>query len=987
MVKFLRICIVTLYGLFLFNALIAAQKNGTPKDVEPVNINNIDILVDLATKVYYKTPERSLQYAETALDIARKNHDQTSEAKALKVIGDIYCKLDYDRLSLPFYSKALEILTRKGLTQNMGELYIRIGDVYYLLNKNDSARSFYQKGFNLYQSIKNKPGLATSYLKLGNTFWYSTNYDKALAYYLNSLSLFEHLNNKKGIAKVYNNIGTLYTVLDDYPKALQYLEKSLQYYSDFDDSENLSELYFRLGSVHQKVKNYDLAINYLDLAKSLFDSLHIVRKSAYVSKLQAQIYFANGKSEKAIQMALSALATFAKYQFEWGMAETSNDLGEYYLGIQDFEKSQHYFKDALKYSKDLKSWELLKTSYLNLSNYNFQRGDYKNAYDNFKQFQVFNDSVLNLEKSARIAELQAKYETNKKEMELLEKTDQINKSNELIRKQKVHIYLFGSGIVIILLMSFALFRQYKLIENKGRKIEIINEKLDLRVKERTSALRLTQFSIEQAADPIFWIDAQGKFIYVNNSACNTLGYSKNELFEKKIYDIIPKFDFSDWCDFWDINKQDGSLSVETTFKKYNASEFPVEIILNYIFHEDREYAFAFVRDISDRKQKEENLRNAKEKAEEADKLKSAFLANMSHEIRTPMNAIIGFSDMLLNEDFEQEEKQEFANIIKSSGDTLLKLIDDIIDISLIEAGQLKLHKGEFNLATLLKEIHRFFIEEKNRLNKTNLEIRLLPSKMDEKIFIPVDKIRFRQVLTNLIGNALKFTDSGYIEIGYVSGDAGILSLYVKDTGIGIPSDKVKHVFERFNKLNDAKRLYSGTGLGLTISKKIVEQMGGNLEVESNLGEGSRFFFTVPFFLNQQSDDHREPSPDSTSVIDWKTKNILIVEDVESNYQYLEVLLKKTGIQIKWAKDGDEAMKFCEMVNPDVILMDIQLPNKSGYEITADILLQYPSIPIIAQTAYAFSDEKEKILKAGCVEYLTKPLNSELLISTIKKYIS
>lgn len=986
MSKIIVICFAILNSIFFSVTEIYCQKPTLKKLDESININNIDILIDLATKVYIKTPDRSLQYAETALSIARKNHDQISEAKALKVIGDIYCKLDYDRLSLPFYTKALEIFQHKGFAQNIADMYLRIGDIYYLFNKNDSARNFYTKGFQVFQTNKNQIGLANSYLKLGNTFWYSTNYDKALEYYLSSLSIFESLGNKNGIAKVYNNIGTLYTILGDHRRALQYLEKSLQFYSDFEDSENLSELYFRLGAVHQQVKNYDLAINYLDLSKSLFDSLHVVRKSAYVNKVKAQIYFAKGEPQKAIELAQNALAVFTRYDYFWGMAEASNDLGEFYAGVQNFDKAILYFKQALKVSKEIKSWELLKSTDLNLSEYYSSKGEFKNAYDYYRMYQVYNDSVLNMEKNSRIAELQAKYETNKKELELLEKTDQINKSNELIRKQKFHLYLFGSGIVLILLLSFALYRQYKLIEKKGKRIESINEKLDLRVKERTSALRLTQFSIEQAADPIFWIDAFGKFIYVNNSACKTLGYSKKDLFSKRIYDIIPKFELNDWNDFWDINKQDGSLIVETVFHDSNLKTFPVEIILNYIFHEDKEYALAFVRDISDRKQKEENLRKAKEKAEEADKLKSAFLANMSHEIRTPMNAIIGFSDMLLHEEFESEEKQEFANIIKSSGDTLLKLIDDIIDISLIEAGQLKIYKGEFNLSNLMKEVNRFFQEEKNRVHKPQLEIKLLATDIHKKIMISLDQIRFRQVLTNLIGNALKFTDQGKIEFGYNLIDNNILSVFVRDTGIGIQIDKVDHIFERFNKLNDDKRLYGGTGLGLTISKKLVEQMGGNLKVESQYGKGSYFYFKIPYHLEAELPDKHKSGIQSQDLKSWIDKKLLIVEDVESNFRYLEVLLKKTGINIIWAKNGDEAMSLCAQNSLNLILMDIQLPNRSGYEITEEILKLYPNIPIIAQTAYAFSDEKEKILQAGCIEYLSKPLSAETLINTIQKFI-
>ena len=207
---------------------------------------------------------------------------------------------------------------------------------------------------------------------------------------------------------------------------------------------------------------------------------------------------------------------------------------------------------------------------------------------------------------------------------------------------------------------------------------------------------------------------------------------------------------------------------------------------------------------------------------------------MSHEIRTPMNAILGFSDLLIGEDITQAEKQEFANIIKSSTDTLLKLIDDIIDISLIDAGQLKMHKTNFQLNKTLKEINRFYQEEKIRIQKSHLDIRLNESTFNDQITLNTDLVRFRQIVTNLVGNAIKFTDHGYIEIGYVKGTDKV-RIYVRDSGIGIPTEKIPMIFERFRKHNDSGKLYGGTGLGLAISKKMVEQMGGSISAASEIG--------------------------------------------------------------------------------------------------------------------------------------------------------
>lgn len=463
-------------------------------------------------------------------------------------------------------------------------------------------------------------------------------------------------------------------------------------------------------------------------------------------------------------------------------------------------------------------------------------------------------------------------------------------------------------------------------------------------------------------------------------------FTKDEFLQNNITSIIPKFTVAEWNDIWETIRTEGSLVTELNFNKKNQETFPVELALNYIKHENKEYAFAFIRDITDRKQKEENLRKAKEKAEESDKLKSAFLANMSHEIRTPMNAILGFSDLLLGENLSYDNKQEFIDIIKSSAATLLKLIDDIIDISLIDAGQLKMNKSNFQLNSLLKEINRFYQEEKIRLLKPYIDIHLNESTFNDHITLYTDPVRFRQIITNLIGNALKFIEKGYIEIGYIKGPDKV-KIYIKDTGIGIPANKIQYIFERFNKLSDnISKLYSGTGLGLAISKKMVEQMGGDISAASEVGKGSIFWFTIPYELDTDASELIINQLKNTATYQWENKTLLVVEDVESNYFYLEVVLKKSKINIHWAKDGKEAIDFCKSSCPDIILMDIQLPIIDGYAVTREILSIYPNVPIIAQTAYAFTNERQNIFKAGCVDCLTKPIDSEILLQTLKKYI-
>jgi PAS domain S-box-containing protein len=947
-------------------------------------INNIEILTGLAEKVYITNTERSLQYAQTALKIAQNNHDKLYEAKVLTTIGDIYRKSDFDPFAIPFYSRAIAISKELKSTQMEAENSLLLGDVFYKINNIDSASVYYNRSIRLFTTINNKAGMAKASIHLGNTFWYEAGYDKALELYLKALDINEKIHNKTGITEVNTNIGSLYTLLGDNKKALKYFRKAMALINDFENAESISNFYYRFGNAFAHIKQYDSAFYYYTSARSILDSLHLERKSGYIYRSISFIHFKRGNIEQAIKNAKIALSKFETRDYYYGKASIYNDLANYYLKQEDYTNSLIFLEKGFKLSKEIKSIELLKSYYLSFSEYYSAKEMYKKALDYHKLYQQMNDSVLNKEKNSRIAEFQTKYETNKNIQELMAKTEENSRNLEQIKRQRRNLYLFGVGIIVICVLTIILFYQYKLLKNSQIRINHINQDLDQRVKERTAELQLTQYSIEHAADPIFWLNKNGNFIFANLAACTFLEFTKEEFQKGNITSIVPKFTTTEWDDIWDIIKMEGSLVIELNFQKKDHSVFPVEIALNFIAHEKKEYAFAFIRDISDRKQKEENLRKAKEKAEEADKLKSAFLANMSHEIRTPMNAILGFSDLLIADDITQDEKNEFASIIKSSADTLLKLIDDIIDISLIDAGQLKMNKSNFQLNNTLKEINRFYQEEKLRLQKSHLDIRLNESNFNNQITLHTDPVRFRQIVNNLVGNAIKFTDSGYIEIGYVKGSDKV-KIYVKDTGIGIPTDKIPLIFERFRKHNDSDKLYGGTGLGLAISKKMVEQMGGTISAASEVGKGSIFWFTVPFELNKNFKIY-ENTQNKNNEFRWKDKSLLIVEDVESNFLFLETVLKKTEIKIFWAKDGDEALKYCKNNIPNLILMDIQLPKQNGYSVTDKIRLILRDTPIIAQTAYAFSDEKEKIREAGFVDYLSKPIDSKLLLQTLNKYI-
>lgn len=382
-------------------------------------------------------------------------------------------------------------------------------------------------------------------------------------------------------------------------------------------------------------------------------------------------------------------------------------------------------------------------------------------------------------------------------------------------------------------------------------------------------------------------------------------------------------------------------------------------------------------DITNFQNIEQELIKARIKAEQSDRLKTAFLANMSHEIRTPLNAIVGFSKLLPSAENEEEEKL-YSDIINQNSDILLQLINDILDLSKIEAGTLEYVKRPMNVGEVCRNIyavHKERVKEGVTLILDN----------DEDLIVEEDQNRLMQVITNFITNAIKFTYVGEIHLGFKV-EPGNLYFYVKDTGIGIEPEKVDHIFDRFVKLNSFAQ---GTGLGLAICRMIIEKIGGDIGAVSELGKGSTFYFKIPF---KGESDKCVGLPHATEA-EYKcyavkrtqqVKKILIAEDVDSNFILLKNMLGDNYILL-WAKDGYEAVEMYKRDEPDLILMDIKMPRMDGLEATRIIRSYSKEIPIIALTAYAFEADKERALEVGCNDFVTKPVSEEALGKALGRY--
>ena len=371
--------------------------------------------------------------------------------------------------------------------------------------------------------------------------------------------------------------------------------------------------------------------------------------------------------------------------------------------------------------------------------------------------------------------------------------------------------------------------------------------------------------------------------------------------------------------------------------------------------------------ITNRKKMEQELTTAKDLAEESNRLKSAFLANMSHEIRTPLNAIVGFSGILASTE-EEEEKQEYVSIIENNNTLLLQLISDILDLSKIEAGTLELNYSNIELNELMRELERGFL-----LRVKTDAVKLEFVEPAGPCMAYTEKNRLSQLMINLVTNAIKFTEKGSIRFGYEMRE-NELYFYVADTGCGIPKDKQQNIFGRFVKLNSFAQ---GTGLGLSICKTLMDHMGGRIGVESEEGKGSTFWFTLPYKPAVKEDKKQMPKDIQPVSIERNKLTILVAEDNASNYKLFESILKY-DYHLIHAWDGMEAVEMFRKHNPQIVLMDINMPVMDGYEATREIRKYSAKIPIIAVTAFAYASDEQKVMESGFDGYMPKPINAKLL---------
>lgn len=520
-------------------------------------------------------------------------------------------------------------------------------------------------------------------------------------------------------------------------------------------------------------------------------------------------------------------------------------------------------------------------------------------------------------------------------------------------------------------------------------LEEINDKNEI-IEETINKLHISKETFrtiaENTPDVIARLDRNGVHQFITQNIEKYYKCNYKDYIGKHILDVPYSDDFNIEMNNYFI-KVIEQQSQHTFIFKYTVP-FPIYLETRLIpeFDDNKNLisVLAITRDITSLKNIEMELIRSKEKAEESDRLKTAFLANMSHEIRTPLNGIIGFSNLLFDEGIENNEKKEFISTINNCSNQLLTIISDIIDISKIESKQVEISVKSCNITAILNSLKTIYTQERDRSEKHNISIILDIPHHDIDFYVDTDEVRVKQILTNLLGNALKFTDSGEIRFGYTIKN-NFVEFFVKDTGVGIPSQDIEIIFERFRQSNPQRdKLYGGTGIGLSICKGLVDLLNGEIWVESDLGRQTTFYFTIPI---------QNIKKNNPTIIDKPTQailrniKILAVEDTFYSQRYLQAIFKRMNVELIVTDSAEEGITIFKNNNDiDIILMDIRLPGMNGLDATKIIRNISKSTPIIAQTANAMADDRAKALAAGCNDYIAKPIRRNDLIRIIYSHI-
>lgn len=870
--------------LSLLLAAPGARGNGPDSAADSVNISVLlrdsllspqerMILTKKMAALYQKSnPQKALFYNKLVIRQARLLNDKPSLAHAMFRAAENYQSLGLHKKADSLYELILHSYNLCNKEKKAG-LLLKIADNYFYWSHYKEAAAYYIKARKLFEQLGIKSGIAATLDGEGKVWSNYNDYSRAIGLFQRAYDIYNQLHDKKGLAAINNQLGIVMQNWGKPKRAQSFFMSAYKIYHKSADRFNESNMLLHLGDIQLKQKHFQEALKLYGKAKKIARSIH--SEILYVIALSnmAEVYYEQKMYDQALRLQQKSLLLKKKIGDRRRIAISLSDIAKIYNRKNQLDLAQKYSDSALLVAKSIRAKDLMLDVYKNLSEISRKKNDFKNAFFYLSDYNRIHQEIFTLKNQQMVSEMEVRLEAEKKEKEnaLLRKQSKLNQVKlEEVKTTRLILILFISFFVFATIIVF-LFIQYKNrlirksyaiqaaknreISEKTKKLEELNNKLFTSREQYMSI-------VENATIGMYQTTPEGKILFANKMLLQMLGYTMEEL--KKINLNESKKD--ERKHFIKLIEEQGIITGrEDIWERADGSKIYVNESAWIIRDKNNKtlYYEGIIEDITKRKLAEQlagqskirlrkinaelrkrniEIRKAKEQAENANRAKSLFIANISHEIRTPLNSIIGFTELLLPMAKTAKEKT-FLESIKNSSNSLLSLISDILDLSKIQADKLELYNEPVCIQQILDEIQGIFFPQ---IDKKGIRFIVFVSRHLKGMFL-LDRIRFKQILFNLIGNAIKFTDEGEVKVT-IKGKKGTekknlfdITIIIEDTGPGIPEEEQELIFEAFKQSSESiSQQRQGTGLGLSITKRLVEAMNGTITLESKTGKGTRF---------------------------------------------------------------------------------------------------------------------------------------------------
>lgn len=966
-----------------------------------------------------------------------KQGDEIEQARLLNNLGMLLVEMNEIRAALEYYSQSLNLKTKLNDSAGIANTNLNLASVYFMMDDKVNANKLANTALLIGSRLNDRDLIIRSNFILGQLFRKDNQPEQAILYLSEAIKICDSVQDRFLKVRVLNELGLVYYDNENFLKALEFFNLAMNICDAF--MIPVPEVSFNIGLCFYKNQNWKKALYYYERSYEL--AKETSNTEMQLSCLKNQMLCYNNLSDyknaytvstKYHQVSDSFMDIRAKANSEFNqillakrgsesiLHQSINDENEPGSGQSLFSKQNIIVAILIIILIALLLIIWIRTKYLR--QYKKQSEYYRKHFEAFADHS--NELIYSTNRFGIITE------ANKAFLGFIEmKRDQvvgkgrqdiigrnplysnfINRNYELDDKARdtgkpyTEEFKVESPSGPEILLSAVKIPLFDESGNRDGIISFLNQ-IDNNETPVLSAQSDHSSGLQSVASLVRLMKNESSLYIITDKHGLCLGVSKDSFYHLSCKEFLNK-DYIQWkIDQYFKNEfnqflhsgsdrevqitledNTGDKRIELTARLMRSAEFCVIVIQA---DQNETGSNTDGNNLVDYDHLNRQINELKARLSEKEKTNSFFLANMSHEIRTPMNAIIGFSNLIAENDLDEEKKKIYIDNINKSSNTLLALIEDLIDYSKIRAGQISLNEEICFVSDFMSDIYIFFSEQfADRIND-QLEFRVKIDPAYKGIATYTDVLRLKQILSGFITNAFKYTREGYIEIGYSLIDDKKLEFFVEDSGIGISEDRQEIIFDRFNtlKLNPMKSSATSSGLGLTIAKSLIDFMGGKVFLKSELNKGSRFSFTVEYKPPAQRAQHLVEDKGNSISYNWSGKQILIADDVEPNFQLISNLLHETKAALLWAQNGYEAVEICRTMHVDLVIMDIQMPVMNGIDAMKAIKEYDPSLPIIAQTAYALDDDRPKILAQGFDEYIPKPIRVNILLKIIDDLIN